>query len=500
MPDVTKAQSDIARANDDLNRRQSLTGNGAVSGEELNHARTQLDTAKSAAGRRAGRRAVAAREQLASNQALTEGTSVEQHPSVQVAAARVREAYLATQRAGLLAPVDGYVAKRTVQLGQRAAAGTPMMSIIPLKQVWVDANFKEVQLRNIRIGQPVTLVADLYGKKVEYKGTVAGLGVGTGAAFSLLPAQNATGNWIKVVQRVPVRIALDAKQLADNPLRVGLSMDAEVDVSNKDGKTLADAPRDAAVAHTQTYGAQDDAADRDVQRVIAANTGKAAVKSAKAAKAKPVLPAGGRFRPPRPAPMRRPWRSATRCPWPATVRRAKPRPQHAQPRQTPPRFPPAPPSQGFHGFRTCFRLHRTSAADGLGTPVGTLALSAATFMNVLDTSIANVSLPAIAGDLGVSPNQGTWVITSFGVANAIAVPLTGWLSQRFGQVRLFTASVLLFVLTSWLCGLAPNMTTLIFLRVLQGLVAGPMIPLVAGAAAVELPARRSRGWPWRYGP
>ena len=108
---------------------------------------------------------------------------------------------------------------------------------------------------------------------------------------------------------------------------------------------------------------------------------------------------------------------------------------------------------------------------------GTLALSAATFMNVLDTSIANVSLPAIAGDLGVSPNQGTWVITSFGVANAIAVPLTGWLSQRFGQVRLFTASVMLFVLTSWLCGLAPNMTTLIFLRVLQGLVAGPMIPL-----------------------
>lgn len=291
--DVTKAQSDIARANDDLNRRQSLTGNGAVSREELNHARTQLDTAKSAlAAAQAG--VVAAREQLSSNQALTEGTSIEQHPSVQVAAARVREAFLATQRAGLLAPVDGYVAKRTVQLGQRVAAGTPMMSIIPLKQVWVDANFKEVQLRNIRIGQPVTLVADLYGKKVEYKGSVAGLGVGTGAAFSLLPAQNATGNWIKVVQRVPVRIALDAKQLAENPLRVGLSMDAEVDVSNKNGKMLADAPRDAAVAHTQTYGAQDDAADKDVQRVIAANTGKAAVKSAKAANAaKPVLPAGG---------------------------------------------------------------------------------------------------------------------------------------------------------------------------------------------------------------
>ncbi|MGH6638090.1 MAG: HlyD family secretion protein, partial [Polaromonas sp.] len=135
------------------------------------------------------------------------------------------------------------------------------------------ANFKEVQLRNIRIGQPAKLVADLYGKKVEYKGTIAGLGVGTGAAFSLLPAQNATGNWIKVVQRVPVRIALDAKQLEANPLRVGLSMDAEVDVSNKDGKTLADAPRAGALAHTQAYAAQDDAANDKVRRVIAANMG-----------------------------------------------------------------------------------------------------------------------------------------------------------------------------------------------------------------------------------
>ena len=281
--DVARAQSDIARASDDLNRRQSLTGNGAVSKEELNHAQTQLANAKSAlAAANAG--VVAAREQLASNQALTEGTSIEQHPSVQVAAAKVREAFLATQRAGLLAPVDGYVAKRTVQLGQRVAAGTPLMSIIPLKQVWVDANFKEVQLRNIRIGQPVTLLADLYGKKVEYKGTVAGLGVGTGAAFSLLPAQNATGNWIKVVQRVPVRIALDAKQLESNPLRVGLSMDAEVDVSNKDGKTLADAPRDAALAHSQVVGVQNNAADDDVRRVIAANSGKpfSAVKAVRA--------------------------------------------------------------------------------------------------------------------------------------------------------------------------------------------------------------------------
>ena len=271
--DVTRAQSDIGRAAEDLKRRQSLTGNGAVSREELGHAESQLANAQSAmSAAQAG--VIAAREQLSSNQSLTEGTSIEQHPSVLQAAAKVREAYLATQRSALLSPVEGYVAKRTVQLGQRVAPGAPLMSIIPLKQVWVDANFKEVQLRNIRIGQPATLVADLYGKKVAYKGTVAGLGAGTGAAFSLLPAQNATGNWIKVVQRVPVRIALDLQQIERNPLRVGLSMDAEVDVSNKDGKTLADAPRVAALTEVHAYGVSGDAAEQDVQRVIAANSGR----------------------------------------------------------------------------------------------------------------------------------------------------------------------------------------------------------------------------------
>ncbi|MBX3653462.1 MAG: efflux RND transporter periplasmic adaptor subunit [Ramlibacter sp.] len=274
--DVVRAQSEIARANDDLNRRQSLAGNGAVSREELNHAQTQLANAKSAlAAAQAG--VTAAREQLASNQAMTEGTSVEQHPSVLAASARVREAYLALQRATLPAPVDGYVAKRTVQLGQRVAAGSPLMSVIPLQQVWVDANFKESQLRNIRIGQPVKLTADLYGKKVEYKGSVVGLGVGTGAAFALLPAQNATGNWIKVVQRVPVRIALDAKQIAASPLRVGLSMDAEVDVSNRDGKMLADGSAASASVQTQVYSALDRGADAEVRRVIVANAGRGAV-------------------------------------------------------------------------------------------------------------------------------------------------------------------------------------------------------------------------------
>jgi membrane fusion protein (multidrug efflux system) len=270
--DVTKAKAELARATDDYNRRAALVGNGAVSREELNHAQAQVNAARSSVAA-AEAAVVSARQQLASNQAMTSGTDVEQHPQVRAAAAKVREAWLALQRAVLVAPVDGYVAKRSVQLGQRVAAGAPLMAIVPLNEVWVDANFKEVQLRKIRIGQPVTLTADLYGKRVEYEGKVAGLGVGTGAAFSLLPAQNATGNWIKVVQRVPVRVELDAKQLSEHPLRVGLSMEATVDVSQQDGRTLAEAPRGGAVAHTQVYDSQDDGADAEVRRVIAVNSG-----------------------------------------------------------------------------------------------------------------------------------------------------------------------------------------------------------------------------------
>ncbi len=288
--DIVKAQSDIAKAQDDLQRRRALSGNGAVSKEELNHAETTLANAKSAlAAAQAG--VIAAREQLASNQSLTEGTSVAEHPSVLAAAAKVREAYLATQRVAMPAPVDGYVAKRTVQLGQRVAAGTPMMSIVPLNQLWVDANFKEVQLRNIRIDQPVKLTADVYGKKVEYTGKVAGLGVGTGSAFALLPAQNATGNWIKVVQRVPVRIALDAEQLKTNPLRIGLSMDVEVDITQKGGKMLADAPRATALTQTQVYSQLDRGADAEVDRIVAANLGNSPAAKAVHVPSVPASPA-----------------------------------------------------------------------------------------------------------------------------------------------------------------------------------------------------------------
>jgi membrane fusion protein (multidrug efflux system) len=271
--DIARARTELARATDDLNRRQSLVGNGAVSKEELGHAQSQVAAAQNAlTAAQAG--VSAAREQLSSNQTLTEGTRVDSHPSVTVAAAKVREAYLALHRAALPAPVDGYVAKRSVQLGQRVPAGAPLMSIIPLNQLWVDANFKEVQLRAIRIGQPVLLTADVYGKKMEYKGTVAGMGAGTGAAFALLPAQNATGNWIKVVQRVPVRIALDPQQLVQSPLRVGLSMEATVDVTDQSGKTLSEAAHPSSAVQTQVYAAMDKGASDEVKKIIAANTGK----------------------------------------------------------------------------------------------------------------------------------------------------------------------------------------------------------------------------------
>ncbi len=277
--DVVRAQNDISRLSDDLARRQSISGVGAVSAEEIAHLQSQLRQAQSALGT-AKASVLAAREQLQSAQTMTDNTQVPSHPSVQAAAAKVREAYLALHRATLPAPVDGYVAKRSVQLGQRVAAGSPLMSVVALNALWVDANFKEAQLRNIRIGQPVTLTADVYGKKVDYKGTVVGLGAGTGAAFSLLPAQNATGNWIKVVQRVPVRIALDPAQVSAHPLRVGLSMEATVDVTAQDGKALADAAQAASAVQTDVYELLDGQATAEIQRVIGANMGSPAPKAA----------------------------------------------------------------------------------------------------------------------------------------------------------------------------------------------------------------------------
>ncbi len=270
--ELGQAQADLAGAQTDWVRRQKLAGTGAVSQEELQHAQTALENARSRV-MVAAAQVSAAQEQLRSNQVLTAGTTVRDHPRVQAAAAKVRQAYLDLKRDAILAPVDGYIGKRGVQLGQRVAVGTPLMTIIPLSQVWVDANFKETQLRKMRIGQPVKLTADLYGSSVVYHGHVLGMGAGTGAAFALLPAQNATGNWIKVVQRIPVRIALDPKEVAAHPLRVGLSMETTVDVSNQGGAVLATTPPGRMVAETAVYGDFDHAADTLVNQIISNNLG-----------------------------------------------------------------------------------------------------------------------------------------------------------------------------------------------------------------------------------
>ena len=268
--ELARAQTEVMRAQDDVNRRAPLLASGAVGKEEFAHMTAQLGSANNAL-LAAQSALAAARESLTSNQRLTDNTSVAMHPGVQKAAGRVREAFLTLRRADLPAPLDGVVAKRSVQIGQRVAAGTPLMTVVALDKLWVDANFKEGQLRNLRLGQPASLTADVYGQNVVYHGHISGLGAGTGAAFALLPAQNATGNWIKVVQRVPVRITLDPKELLANPLRVGLSMEVEVDVSDVSGKTLADTPRSQPVAQTQVFDVLSQAADSEVARVVQAN-------------------------------------------------------------------------------------------------------------------------------------------------------------------------------------------------------------------------------------
>jgi len=273
--DLSRSQTDLARAQEDRQRRAPLVASGAIGKEEFQHALAQATAAQSTV--MAAQSAVtAAKEQLSASQTQTEGTSVAQHPSVQRAAAKVREADLALQRVELLAPTDGHIAKRGVQLGQRVQAGAPLMTLVALNQLWVDANFKESQLQSLRLGQAAEMETDVYGTKVVYHGKVVGLGAGTGAAFALLPAQNATGNWIKVVQRVPVRITIDAKDLAEHPLRVGLSMDVSIDTQDQSGKTLADAPRTSAAAVTTVFESQQRAAEQRVERIIAAHMGRKA--------------------------------------------------------------------------------------------------------------------------------------------------------------------------------------------------------------------------------
>ncbi|AUT59782.1 MULTISPECIES: EmrA/EmrK family multidrug efflux transporter periplasmic adaptor subunit [Paraburkholderia] len=260
---VAVRQSDLSRAQDDLKRRMQVAQTGAVSQEEISHARDAVKSAQAALD--------ASQQQLASNRALTANTTIASHPNVQAAAAKVRDAYLNNARNTLPAPVTGYVAKRSVQVGQRVAPGNPLMAIVPLNAVWVDANFKEVQLKHMRIGQPVELTADVYGSSVKYQGKVVGFSAGTGSAFSLLPAQNATGNWIKVVQRLPVRIALDPQELEKHPLRIGLSMQVEVSIKDDTGGELGSAVN--TVYQTNVFEKYGDQADAEIARIITENAG-----------------------------------------------------------------------------------------------------------------------------------------------------------------------------------------------------------------------------------
>ena len=261
---VAAREVELGRAREDLDRRVAVGDGGAIAAEELAHARENV-AALTAALR-------ATREELNAALAQTAGTTAERHPQVLRAASRVRDASLALSRTTVTAPVAGVVGKKGVQIGQRVVPGTPLLAIVQLDDVWVDANFKEVQLDRVRIGQPVRLRADLYGNDVEFRGRVQGLSPGTGAAFALLPAQNATGNWIKIVQRVPVRIALDREQLREHPLRVGLSMRVSVDVRDQSGPVLS-APSPEVAATIPPRATDDPATEALIARTIAANTG-----------------------------------------------------------------------------------------------------------------------------------------------------------------------------------------------------------------------------------
>ncbi len=257
----------LQTARADLARREQIARDGAVSAEDLQHAREQVAQLEAALS--------VTRGALQTTGAQIEGTTIETHPRVLAAAAHVRDAELALKRTRIVAPIEGTVARRSVQIGARIAAGAPLMAVVPLTNAWVDANFKEVQLARVRIGQPVKLESDFYGGSVEYHGRVVGLGAGSGSAFALLPAQNASGNWIKIVQRVPVRIALDAQELAGHPLRVGLSMNARIDLHDTSGPLVAIEVRPAPQQVVEDVSAASAAAER-ITRIIAANAGTSA--------------------------------------------------------------------------------------------------------------------------------------------------------------------------------------------------------------------------------
>lgn len=263
--EVAQRQSDVNKARSDLNRRAQLASSGAVSGEEISHAEDLLKNAEAAL--------MGTTQSLAQRRAMVDGTTLRTHPDVLTAATNLRDAYIGRTRTTIVSPVDGNITKRSVQLGQRINPGVTLMSVVPLDNLWVNANFKESQLEHLRIGQPVELTADVYGRDVIYHGKVVGLDAGTGSAFALLPAQNATGNWIKVTQRVPVRIELDSKEITERPLRIGLSMRVSVDTSHRDGEVIRKNASQGYLYKTQVYDQELKDADVLVDKIIHANEG-----------------------------------------------------------------------------------------------------------------------------------------------------------------------------------------------------------------------------------
>ncbi|MDN5842431.1 MAG: HlyD family efflux transporter periplasmic adaptor subunit [Alcaligenaceae bacterium] len=264
---ISEAEAVLSKAESDLKRRTALKASGGVSGEEILHARIAQKAAHAGLAQ-AHAALAAAQAKLLTNQALTSGTSVAQHPDVRHAADQVRTAWLDNARTRIVAPVKGMIAQRSVQLGQRINPGTPLMTIIPLDKLWVEANFKENQVAAMRPGQKATITSDLYGSKVVYHGTIIEVTAGTGGAFALLPAQNASGNWIKVIQRIPVRIALDPKELHDHPLRVGLSMQVEVDLSTPENDSVLARP---APLSTKVYTHAPETVDKMIAQIIQDN-------------------------------------------------------------------------------------------------------------------------------------------------------------------------------------------------------------------------------------
>jgi membrane fusion protein (multidrug efflux system) len=261
---IAQREQAARTADDDLKRRGGLIADGAISAEELSHARDAVTTTHANVS--------AAQQQLSQTVAQIDGTTIADHPQVLAAAAAVRNAALALHRTQLISPVAGEVAKRSVQVGQRVAAGTPLLAVVPLENVWVDANFKEVQLERMRAGQPVTLRTDLYGHQVTYHGRLAGIAAGSGNAFALLPSQNASGNWIKIVQRVPVRVLLDPEELNAHPLRIGLSAAVRVDLHDTSGPLMTTAVRNVPLPHQASAG-NDPALDARIASIIADNAG-----------------------------------------------------------------------------------------------------------------------------------------------------------------------------------------------------------------------------------